>query len=318
MRCLCCGKEIKNPTQAELNSSWHHACVKNFFGIDTLPEIDLSDLSLTNIVNENIKNGYTITGVQKKLSLHLSTLPTPRLTIVDYPIGYILKPQTKEYANLPEYEYLTMQMAKSVGINTVPFALIKSIDNEYAYITKRIDRVQKDKNTLVKYAMEDFCQLAERLTQDKYKGSYESCGKIIKDYSDKRNLDLVEMYLRIVFSFVVGNSDMHLKNFSLINTDGQYKLSPAYDMLPVNVILPEDKEQMALTLHAKKSNIKKKEFILFAESIGISERVANNLISSVIKKKDLLLESCKSSLLNDNQIKAFMELINARCSILQS
>jgi len=103
-----------------------------------------------------------------------------------------------------------------------------------------------------------------RLTQDKYKGSYERCSKIIRKYSSRTMLDMTELFIRLVFSFLVGNSDMHLKKFSLIETagdNGQYVLSPAYDLLPVNVIMPEDKEQFALTMNGKKTNIQKKDFL---------------------------------------------------------
>lgn len=136
--------------------------------------------------------------------------------LVKYPTGYILKPQTKEYEYLPEAEYLTMQMAKKFGIKTVPCALIKmNSGGKLAYITKRIDRVFVD-GKMQMLAMEDFCQLDERLTEDKYKGSYERCAKVIKKYSAMAKFDLTEIFLLLAFSFVVGNSDMHLKNFSLI------------------------------------------------------------------------------------------------------
>ena len=182
--------------------------------------------------------GFTVPGVQKKLSLHLSSDTNARLTIVDYPTGFILKPQTEEYAHMPEYEDLAMRLAELIGIQTVPHALIKMKD-EYGYITKRIDRdITQDQIKL--YAMEDFCQLSNRLTQDKYKGSYENCGRIIKKYSITPGLDLSELFLRVAGSFVMGNSDMHLKNFSLRETEPgsrRFQLSKAYDMLPVNVIM---------------------------------------------------------------------------------
>lgn len=107
-------------------------------------------------------------------------------------------------------------MAAIVGIKTVPHALIK-MNDQYAYITKRVDR-SIEGDSIQMYAMEDFCQLSNRLTQDKYKGSYESCSKIIKRYSIYPGYDLSELFLRVVFSFVIGNSDMHLKNFSMRET----------------------------------------------------------------------------------------------------
>ena len=220
MNCLCCGKPIKDNNES---SGWHKPCIKKFFMTNAIPKIEITDSVLKELAKESTNKGYTIPGVQKKLSLHLSNETYPRLTVVNSPTGYILKPQVKEFRALPECEHLVMSMADKAKIITVPHALVKSKDT-YAYITKRIDRIfSKDSNvkniTHVKLiAMEDFCQLDLRLTQDKYKGSYERCGNIIKKYSYRSGLDMTELFYRLVFSFIVGNSDMHLKNFSLIET----------------------------------------------------------------------------------------------------
>ena len=251
MKCLCCGKTIReNASNAEKEWSWHKKCVKSFFMTEEMPFLDITKEQLERLANETVNEGLTVPGVQKKLSLHLSSDTNARLTIVDYPTGYILKPQTEEFDYMPEFEDLAMRLAELMGIQTVPHALIK-INDEYAYITKRVDR-DIEKNEIKLYAMEDFCQLSNRLTQDKYKGSYENCGRIIKKYSITPGLDLSELYLRVVGSFIIGNSDMHLKNFSLRETEPgnrRFQLSNAYDMLPINVIMPEDKEQMALTIN---------------------------------------------------------------------
>lgn len=217
MKCLCCGREFTPKTSIEeVENGWHKKCVKAFFGGSKLPILDISEETLKRLAEESTNKGFTVPGVQKKLSLHLTEGASPRLTLVNYPTGYILKPQTEEYETLPEAEYLVMQMAKQVGIKTVPFALIKmNSKGEFAYITKRIDRANVD-GKMQMLAMEDFCQLEERLTEDKYKGSYERCAKVIKKYSSMAKFDLTELYLRLVFSFVIGNSDMHLKNFSMI------------------------------------------------------------------------------------------------------
>ena len=277
-RCLCCGKELRTETA----HGWHTACVKAFFGTTKFPDIDVSKEVLNQIAIDNTSKGFTVPGVQKKLSLHLSREDTPRLTLVNYPTGYILKPQTDEYAALPEMEYLVMQMAEVSGIKTVPHALLRlpSQENAFAYITKRIDRA--DGQML---AMEDFCQLDGRLTEDKYRGSYERCGKIIKTHSTNDGLDLAQLFFRVVFSFAVGNSDMHLKNFSLIETEegsGVYVLSAAYDMLSTNVVIPSDKEELALTINGKKQNIRRKDFLVFADTIGIPERSAEKMIEKIV------------------------------------
>lgn len=314
--CLYCGKTFNLSNKKLTQYCWHTSCIKKFFGTNKFPDIDLSENILNKLASESINKGYTVPGVQKKLSLHLTDGDNPRLTLVNYPTGYILKPQTADYRALPEMEYLAMSMAKATGIKTVPFGLIimQSQINNFAYITKRVDRID-DK----KLAMEDFCQLDGRLTEDKYRGSYERCAKIINKYSSNPGLDLAEMFVRIVFSFVVGNSDMHLKNFSLIESahnPNEYSLSPAYDMLSTNVIIPSDTEQFALTLNGKKSNIHKRDFIIFSSSIGISEKTAEKMINGVVKLKDKYIDMCVNSYIPDDMKEQLINLINNRIDSL--
>ena len=321
MKCLCCGREFTPKTSIEeVENGWHKKCVKAFFGGSKLPILDVSEETLKRLAEESTNKGFTVPGVQKKLSLHLTEGTSPRLTLVNYPTGYILKPQTEEYETLPEAEYLVMQMAKQVGIKTVPFALIKmNSKGELAYITKRIDRANVD-GKMQMLAMEDFCQLEERLTEDKYKGSYERCAKVIKKYSSMAKFDLTELYLRLVFSFVIGNSDMHLKNFSLIenpNRPGEYSLSRRYDLLPVNVILPADTEETALTLNGKKKNLRKKDFMALAFNIKLDEKIATRLLKKIVSMKDIFLKMTEQSLIPNDMKENFKILISKRCEMLK-
>ena len=319
MRCLYCGKEIKdNASEHEKEHQWHSRCIKKFFGTSKMPVLDVSEEKLEELANATVNKGLTIPGVQKKLSLHLSTDIDSRLTIVDYPTGYILKPQTEEYDNLPEFENLAMRMAEIAGIKTVPNAMILN-NGKYAYITKRVDRNIVSDGSVQLYAMEDFCQLAERLTADKYKGSYEKCGRIVKDYSVRPGLDLAELYTRVVFSFVIGNSDMHLKNFSLMETEPgsrEFALSAAYDMLPVNIILPEDTEEMALTLNGKKKRLKKQDFMALADKCEITENAAEKMIYKMCSLKDKFLVACEESYLPEDYIEQTKLLISERIELL--
>lgn len=313
MNCLCCGK----PLRTKEETGWHKTCIKHFFMTETLPEIEIDEQALTQLATETIQKGYTVPGVQKKLSLHLfSQTKKPRLTLINYPSGYILKPQVEEFDSLPEAEQLVMTMADSIGISTVPHALMKG-RKEFAYITKRVDRIF-EKNDVKMLAMEDFCQLDLRLTQDKYRGSYERCAKIIRKYSSRKGLDMTELYLRLLFSFVVGNSDMHLKNFSLIETEegsGKYVLSPAYDLLPVNVIMPEDKEQFALAMNGKKMNLRRKDFMVFADECGISRTSAEKMIGLLVKKKETFISMCRASFLPEYMQERLCILINERIKL---
>ena len=322
MKCLCCGRELpETSSAAELASGWHKGCVRKFFGTGELPELDITEQALLRLVNESTGKGYTIPGVQKKLSLHLTAEGgRPRLTLVNYPTGYILKPRAEQFEALPEAEFLVMQMAKSSGIAVVPFALLQSSGGP-VYITKRIDRIlpnKKNPQTGV-LAMEDFCQLDLRLTEDKYRGSYERCAKIISRYSIRPGIDLSELFLRLVFCFATGNSDMHLKNFSLIETapdSRQYHLSEAYDLLPVNVIVPEDNEQTALALNGKKRNLHRNDFLKLAAGCGIRADAAEKMIEKIISMRSAYQEQCAGSYLPQDMKERFSALIDERISAI--
>ena len=315
MNCLCCGKPLRTPDE----TGWHKACIKRFFGTTKLPEIEIDDKTLNLLATETTNKGFTVPGVQKKLSLHLvSDSRKPRLTLVNYPTGYILKPQVAEFEALPESEQLIMTMADMAGISTVPHALIKG-NAGLAYITKRVDRNLID-NKVEMLAMEDFCQLDLRLTEDKYRGSYERCAKIIQRYSSRIGIDMAEFYIRLVFCFIVGNSDMHLKNFSLIETaegSGEYVLSPAYDLLPVNANMPADKEQFALAMNGKKTNIRKGDFLKFADTCGISRQTAEKLIENLVKLTSKWIAMCDKSLLPDDLKDRLRKIIAERSEVLQ-
>lgn len=314
MNCFCCGKPLKTET----GSGWHKACIKRFFGTADIPEIEIDEQSLEALAVRSTNKGLTVPGVQKKMSLHLqSEGGRPRLTLVDYPTGYILKPQVEEFECVPEAEQLVMCMADATGISTVPHALVRSGD-DLAYITKRVDRII-DRSGVRMLAMEDFCQLDLRLTTDKYKGSCERCAGIISRYSSKAGLDMTELFMRLVFSFAVGNSDMHLKNFSLIETaeaSNSFVLSPAYDLLPVNLIMPEDKEEFALPMNGRKTHLRRKDFLVFAGECGISKASAEKMIAKIVSMKPRYLELCRDSLLPEPMKAAFAELLKVRCSVL--
>lgn len=315
MNCLCCGKPLHTPDE----TGWHKACIKRFFGTTKLPEIEIDDKTLNLLATETTNKGFTVPGVQKKLSLHLvSDSRKPRLTLVNYPTGYILKPQVAEFEALPESEQLIMTMADMAGISTVTHALIKG-NAGLAYITKRVDRNLTD-DKIEMLAMEDFCQLDLRLTEDKYRGSYERCAKIIKQYSSRVGIDMAEFYIRLVFCFIVGNSDMHLKNFSLIETaegSGEYVLSPAYDLLPVNANMPADKEQFALAMNGKKLNIRKGDFLKFADTCDISRQTAEKLIENLVNLTPKWLSMCEKSLLPDELKDRLKKIIIERTEVLQ-
>ena len=309
MNCLCCGKSLESNNR----NNWHLACIKNFFGTTKMPIIDLSSSNKDLLLyGENIiSNNKSITGVQTKLSLHLSKEKNNyRLTLIGYPFGYILKPETNEYKCIARAEHLVMSMANVCSIKTPLHALIKLQDNSYAYITKRIDR-----NENKKIHMEDFCQLSNRLTEDKYHSSYEQVAKIIDKFASFKNLDKSELFYRLLFCFVTGNSDMHLKNFSLIE-DKNIRLSPFYDLLPVNILI-NDSEEVALTLNSKKRNINRNDFLKYANTIKLEKDIALKLMNKILKKEDDLIKMIDESLLDIELKIKFKKLMIERFNRLK-
>lgn len=275
-KCLYCYNkisldELKTPAGKE---GYHQKCCKKFFGSSTPPQLGFTQEQIFELAEQVIKSQKTVTGAQPKLSLGLtegSDIPE-RFTIVGLWGEYILKPQTEIYSNLPENEDLTMHLAEISKIKTVEHSLIKLKYGQLAYITKRIDRKNGKKTH-----MEDMCQLTERLTEHKYKGSYEQIGKAIKQFSANPGLDLTNFYELVLFSFLTGNNDMHLKNFSLIKMESDYSLCPAYDLVSSELVVEGDDEDLALNLNGKKKKLKRSDFEKAMRGSGIDQKVIDNI-----------------------------------------
>ena len=317
MKCLCCNKELDTSNKDEMNNLWHKKCINKFFGAQVIPEIKLNEEEINKMIYISVNEGYTIQGVQKKLSLGIIKNQENRLTLVNEPVGYILKLGSKKYPEIIMAEFISMSLANLVGLKTVPFGIIK-INDEYAYITKRVDRFD-EKNKKVILAMEDCQQLQYRLSEDKYKGSYERIAKTINEFSSFNKIDLISFYNSLIFSYIIGNSDMHLKNFSLIETSegsNKYKLAPFYDLLCTNIIIPSDKEEMALTLNGKKRNLTKNDFLEFAKSVEIDQKIANKLILKIVSYKEEILKTIDESLLSNKFKNNFKRLVIDRIARL--
>jgi len=271
-KCLYCYQELE-----EGQKDYHPSCAKRFFGKTEAPVLPYSRDNINDLAKESVLSRIAVTGVQSKLSMDVNKGgkdEPDRLTIVGLWGKYILKPKSKEFPWLPEVEDLTMHLAEIAKIDVVPHTLIRFSDGEMAYLTKRIDR---DRNG-TKYLMEDLCQISERITLDKYRSSYEKVAKLIKLHSSAPMLDLVNFWEVVVFSWITGNSDMHLKNFSLISrTPGHYVLSQAYDLVNVHLIFPEDDEELAMTLDGRKKRINKQNFVRAMASSGLEDKVIERI-----------------------------------------
>ena len=310
-KCLYCYKELN-----EGEKDFHKACSKRMFSTPGVPELPYTRENLTDLAKQVIRSQTTLTGVQAKLSLDINKggrNETDRFTIVGLWGRYILKPQTDRFAHLPELEDLTMHLAELAKMQIVPHSLIRFADGELCYITRRIDRTA----TGDKLPMEDMCQLTERLTEHKYKGSYEQIAKAIQRFSAVPKLDMVNYWEQVVLSWITGNADMHLKNFSLYSKEqGKYVLTPAYDMLSTALVMPEDTEELALTLNGKKRKIKKADFVASMQASGLEEKVINNIFAKFAKVKDRWFEFIDQSFLPDEMKDAFKAIIAERIILI--
>ncbi len=296
---------------------FHPACAKKIFATATIPELPYSLDTMEELAKEIVVQSISVTGVQPKLSLHLSNKSKKqdsRFTLVGLWGNYILKPPTKKYPFMPEVEDLTMHLAELFKIPVVPHSLIRLKSGELAYLTRRIDRNQKDMQPI---HMEDFCQLSGKLTEHKYRGSMEGIGKIISKHSSNAMFDMLHFYEIALFSFLTGNGDMHLKNFSLIHSEnGLTSLTPAYDLLSTRIFIDEkdDPEEMALTLNGKKRKYKLVDFIEFGNSIGLSEKQILNSHSKFAKNlksiETLIRLSFAPSHIQDKYLEIIKERLN--------
>lgn len=310
-KCLYCYKELK-----EGQTDYHPSCAKKLYGVKTAPVLPYNRSQIGELAKRVVRAQTTLTGVQAKLSLdvnHGQKNEPDRFTIVGLWGRFILKPQTDAYRSLPELEDLTMHMAEAAKIAVVPHGLIRFDDGELCYITRRIDRQPDGSKT----AMEDMCQLSERLTEYKYKGSYEQIAKLIKKYSAVPQLDLVNFWEVVVFSWITGNSDMHLKNFSLYKTPLGFCLTPAYDLLSTLIVMPQDTEELALTLNGKKRKIKRSDFEKAMTASGLSEKVIQNMANKFGKAISKWIDLIDNSFLPNDMKRDYKRFIIKRVIMMR-
>ena len=304
-KCLYCYGPLEKGEK-----DFHARCARKFFGTENVPVLDYTCEDLEKLAMQVIKDQTSLTGVQPKLSLHLNEHEgRQRLTIVGLWDGFICKPQTVQFAQMPETEDLTMHLAELAKIDVVPHTLMLMADNSLCYLTKRIDRL----STGEKVAMEDMCQLTERLTEHKYRSSYERIAKAIVQYSSMPKMDVTNFFEVVLFSWITGNNDMHLKNFSLFEPrDGNIRLTPAYDLLNAAILNPKDDEELALTLNGKKKKLKRSDFMTSGLTMGVEQKTIERLVAKYVKLLPEMQKLIGNSFLNDELKDKYAELIRAR------
>ena len=304
MRCLYCYKELK---AGEVD--YHAVCAKRMFGATKAPDLPYDHSQVRQLAKSVIRTQTTVPGVQAKLSIDIQRVEqTTRFTIVGLSGKYILKPQTKLYAELPENEDLTMHLAEQAGIAVVPHCLARFMDGQLVYLSTRIDRTYKGE----KVPMEDLCQLSEQLTEYKYRGSYEQVSKVINRFSAAPMLDVVNFWQVVIFSWLTGNSDMHLKNFSLYAPKGNYVLAPAYDLLNTLAVVPTDPEELALNLNGKKRKIGWRDWSAAMTRSCVPEKVQENMRKRFVQVLPKWEDTIRNSFLTETMQERYLEIVRTR------
>ena len=282
MRCLSCARPLDQDSQR-----YHTRCLADLFGTKTLPEIKV-DVARLHTLALAMVGRISISGVQKKLSVRLDETRST-LQIGVGPSSYLLKPQAGTFPHLPENEWVTQRLAALVDIDVPPSALVELAGGSWAYVVRRFDRLDSG----MKLAMEDFCQLSELPPGGKYDGSAESCSKHLRHHASEPLVDLLRLYRQLVFSWWVGNGDLHLKNLALLRgDDGLWRLSPAYDQLNTRLVIPHD--QLAMPICGKRDNIKPATWDELARRFGIGLKAARRVrreISDRLGEASALVEN---------------------------
>jgi len=311
-KCLYCYK----PLDGQIKGDFHEHCSLEFFGTKQQPAFLHSMQEMVELAKNVVERSVAVPGVQPKLSLSLVKDAVDkdamgRLTVVGALGGnYIFKPPSENFAEMPANEHVTMRMAEAFGIRTVKSSLIRLQSGELSYITRRIDRTEEGG----KIHMLDMFQITEAF--DKYKSSMEKIGKALDDYSDAPLLDKLYFLELAIFSFLTGNNDMHLKNFSMIDKQGSWSLAPAYDLLNVAIVNPEDKEELALTLEGRKNKLKREHFERLGKKLGLNEKQLRNLFKRMIANKPVAMDWIAASFLSDNFKQKYTGLLEERYNSL--
>jgi serine/threonine-protein kinase HipA len=306
-KCLYCYQPL------EASGDFHEKCAKQFFGMSEAPRLTHTLDEMSELAKQVVERSVAVPGVQPKLSMSLvketTVGPKNRLTVVGALGGYfIFKPPSEYFPEMPENEHVTMRIAEAFGIKVVESSLIRLGSGELSYITKRIDRTIKGE----KIHMIDMFQIIEAF--DKYKSSMEKVGKALQLHSENTLLDLLSFFELTLFSFITGNNDMHLKNFSMIKSRLGWVLAPAYDLLNVRIANPEDKEELALTLGGKKKKLTRAYFERFGEGLGLTPKQLQGVFKRFAKNKEKAISWIDQSFLSEDMKEAYLDLLNERYS----
>ena len=285
--------------------------LRAMFGKPVRPIIAISSGEIAHEA-QKLAGKLSISGVQPKLSVRLEG---DHLVPVARQGQFILKPQTQDFAELPQNEYLCMMMGRRFGLRTAPCLLLELADGTPAYLVKRFDRFTKGRR-VEKLACEDMHQILGG--PDKYAGSHEQIAQAIRQHCTFAPLELQRLFEVTIFNFSVGNGDAHRKNFSLLTSDDRTTaLSPAYDLVSSRLAIPDESDELALTINGKRNRLRRADFRALAEHLDIASSYAERKIANLLDLQATFTEMVTASQLSDPLRVRLAEIIIDRLDRLR-
>lgn len=295
--CLCCQLPVKE------EGRYHAKCLKAIWGKPVAPKIPFSLADLPSKIT-TADDHMSISGVQVKALIRLNT-DASEIEVAPTGSTHILKPEPNEYPSLPQMENACMSMAAALGMPAPPHGLFPMSDGRLCYIIKRFDRTEDGG----KVQKETMFQLLG--ATDKYTGSLESAGKAIRAYAENVGLDTIDFFERVLFCFLIGNGDMHLKNWALLIRDKKASLAPCYDLVASRVYLKKESDS-ALTINAKNNKLKRSDFEALAGYLKIDPKATANVFDKMKNAQEMLREMCVNSELNPSMRQDFEDVMAER------
>jgi len=299
-----------NPVK-EMNL-FHLACYKRLWGTTKTLFARLDRMQPLQSFSKTTDNG-SISGAQRK---GLFALQKNELLVNSTHSTYIFKPDG-DYPEVSANEHLTMTVARHLKFDVPPTGLIRIENVGLVFVIKRFDRTIQNYKLLT----EDMAQIYEEASEDKYSLSHEKVGQAILQYTQAGPLNLNDYFRRILFCFLTANGDMHLKNWSLLEMEknpGIYRLSPVYDWLNTRIALPQEKNDLAISLIGKKRNIQKSYFKRFAlDELNLNKTQVEKTFAEIPAWTQKLQELVPRSFLSEKMKKSYLYILKQRASILQ-
>lgn len=301
--CLSCHKSLSAGT-------YHPACLKALFNTTWAPRLTFTIPDIPARLRETTEPISSISGVQMKTFVKLN-VEKRELEIAPSGGTHILKPDPPQYPELSINENLCMAMAADLDLEVPPHALLKMPDDQFCYVVKRFDRDEEGR----KIHTEDLAQVLGIAPDSKYRSSLENIGRAIRKHTTVPGLEALRFFERIVFSYIIGNGDMHLKNWSLITTANHHvQLTPCYDMVSSQVYFND--EDPALTLNGRKNNLKRQDFETLAAYLKIDRKVFSNVLETVQQRRQTMIDRVMRSPLSRDRQEKLSAIMNKHFDVL--